>query len=113
MIQKEIIIYTTCPNSEIATKIAKTLIEKKIIACANIFPQGTSIFEWNNKIEIEKECVMILKTTNKFYKDCEKIILELHTYEVPAIIYFEIRGGSTNYLNWIKNQVKTSLISNP
>src|SRR3989338_8908338 len=63
-----IFIYITNPNKEEAKKIAKHLIEKKLIACANIYDNITSIYFWEGKIADENECVLIAKTLDKNFE---------------------------------------------
>jgi len=49
-------IYVTCPDREVARTIARTLVEEKLIACANIIDGMTSIYRWENKIEETMDC---------------------------------------------------------
>ena len=57
------------------------------------------------KINIEQESVLILKTTNKKYKDLESLILKIHSYETPCIIKLSFDDGNKNFLNWINDTV--------
>ena len=56
-----IMIYVTHKNKEDAEKIARHLLGKKLIACANIFPIN-SLYLWKGEIERSKEVVSIFKT---------------------------------------------------
>lgn len=77
-------IYVTCKDNKEAKKIAKILLDKKLIACANIFPIE-SMYVWKGKITEDKECVLILKALEKNYKKIEEKIKRLHSYDVPFI----------------------------
>src|SRR5690606_19325289 len=56
------LVYMTAPSREEAMKIAGTVVQEKLAACANILSHVTSIYEWQGKMQTEEECVVILKT---------------------------------------------------
>ena len=78
-------IYVTVKNEKEGIDISKLVIEKKLAACANLFPKIQSIFQWENDIKIENEAVLIFKTSEKKYKDLEQFVLKIHSYETPCI----------------------------
>ena len=43
------LIYVTCPNKIEAQIIAKTLVQEKLISCANIIDNVISVFEYEIK----------------------------------------------------------------
>ena len=99
-----IIIYITHPSEENAQKIANQLIEKKMVACANIFPIK-SAYWWNGNIENDDEFVSIVKTTPSMWQTVQQEIESIHPYEVPCIMKIETQANEA-YENWIKNEVK-------
>ncbi len=101
------IINCTTANKEDAVKIAKHLVEKKLIACCNIIPSVTSVYEWDNKLNTDEEALMIMKTKTELYKTVEDEIKKLHKYENPEIICTPITNGSNKYLNWVSLQTKS------
>ncbi len=44
-----ILVYSTTPSLDTAQSISRHLLEKKLIACANIH-ESTSMFWWENRI---------------------------------------------------------------
>ncbi|MCD5425882.1 MAG: divalent-cation tolerance protein CutA [Methanosarcinaceae archaeon] len=94
------IIYTTTSTKDEAKKIAKALVKEKLAACVNIFPIY-SIYEWDG-IQENDEFALLIKTTTKTKEKIEKRIKEMHEYETPCIISFNIDGGSIDFLEWIK-----------
>ena len=96
-----ILIYVTCPNKNSAKKIAKELLEEKLIACANI-ANIDSMYSWKGKVEESKEVLLLAKTRSSLFKKIKKRILDLHSYEVPCIISLPIIKGNKEYLEWIK-----------
>jgi len=98
-----LIIYCTCPTKEVAEKIATTVIENKLAACANIVPNITSIYRWQGKITTDQEHLLLLKTDQTHYPEIERIILTNHPYDIPEIIATPVQHGQTDYLNWIRS----------
>jgi len=97
-------IYVTAGDEEEARKIAKRLLEKKLVACVNMFPIN-SMYWWEGKIEEAKEVGMILKTNAEKFKEVRKAVRELHSYEVPCICAFSIDDGLREYLEWIDSSL--------
>ena len=48
-------VYVTVENFKQAETISELAIKKKLCACANIFPEIHSMFEWKGKINLEKD----------------------------------------------------------
>ncbi len=59
-----IFIYVVCANKTEARKIAEACVEKKLAACANMFPIQ-SVHRWGGKIEKSSEHVILLKSVQK------------------------------------------------
>ena len=100
------IINCTTKNKEEAIYIAKSLVERKLIACCNIIPSITSVYEWDNELCCDEECLMVMKTKTELFNEVEIAINELHTYDTPEIICIPINNGSREYLSWVNEQTK-------
>ena len=104
----KIVVFITCGNSRECVRIARHLLDKRLIACANLMPQVRSLYPWKGKIADEKECWMVLKSTRELFPALQIEVEKLHTYSVPEIIALPIIDGSRNYLNWIAECVAAS-----
>ncbi len=102
---KFIMIYTTLPDKATTKKIAKTLVKENLVACVNFFPVE-SAYKWKGKLTEDKEYALIMKTKKSLYRKVEKRLKELHPYEIPAIVSYEIKEGLSDYLSWIKEKTK-------
>ncbi len=100
-----IFIYITCQNKKEAEKIGKYLLNKKLVACINIFPIE-SFYWWKGKIEKSKEFVLILKTLENKYNKILKEVEKLHSYTIPFIGQIKISKVNKKYLNWLKNEIR-------
>jgi periplasmic divalent cation tolerance protein len=97
-----LIVLCTCPNPEVAEKLARTLVEKELSACVNIIPSLTSIYRWQGEICQEQEVLLIIKTVKHLFPELEETIKRKHPYEVPEIIAIPVAEGSEAYLSWLK-----------
>ncbi|MFQ5906329.1 MAG: divalent-cation tolerance protein CutA [bacterium] len=97
------IIYTTTDSDQEAEKISKELLEKRLVACANIFPIN-SLYWWQGKIERSGEVAVIFKTRTELLDSAIEAIRQLHSYEVPCIVAYEMTTGHQAYLDWIETE---------
>lgn len=100
-----LVVLVTASSETEAKAIARELLEKRLIACANLVPVN-SLFLWEGKITEENEVMMIIKTTQVAFKEkLQEAILAAHSYEIPEIIGIPIILGSADYLKWISESV--------
>ena len=97
-----LIVFITASNKEEAVKIIRTLLEERLIACANMINSVSSFFWWKEKIEEEKEVLVIMKSNQEFFQKLSNRVKELHSYEIPEILALPIVEGSKSYLDWMK-----------
>lgn len=100
----EIVVFVTASSNEEAEKLGRIIVESKLAACANVMSGLRSIFRWDNKINIENECLMIIKTTRPRYAELEAAIRQHHSYTVPEIIALPVVAGSAPYLDWVRKE---------
>ena len=100
-----IVVYVACKDEEEARKISKALLEKKLIACANIFPVQ-SMYWWENKIQEATEYIIIAKTIKTFFDEITDLVKELHSYDVPLIEQWDVDAVDKDYLDWLNRVVE-------
>ncbi len=103
---EEIVVFVSTANRAEAEKIANQLLSAKLVACANILPQITSLFSWEGKICREEETLIILKTRKALFESAAEAIKAHHSYRVPEIIALPLVAGSKEYLNWLRDNTK-------
>jgi periplasmic divalent cation tolerance protein len=95
------VILVTCPSRKEALRISGELLRKRLIACANITGRIDSVYRWKGSLERSTEVIMILKSVAARFRDIEREVKRLHSYEVPEIISLPVHKGSRDYLRWI------------
>lgn len=103
--QKFCLIYITCADHDEAERIARISVQRRLAACANIFPPHTSIYEWDGQVQKSFEIAMILKTSADCVNALKAVLKENHSYDNPCVVVLDITDGSEKFLNWIKNQL--------
>ena len=99
-----IMFYVPCPSLAEAKRIARALVEKRYIACANIFNNCTSIYEYDGRLFEENEVILIMKTMKSLYLEVEKEISERHPYECPCIVALDTAEANMPFAKWVDSQ---------
>lgn len=97
------VLITTVDSDELATKLAETLISKRLAACVQQVPIK-SHYRWEGKVQCDAEIMLFIKTSVGAVDEAIAAIEKIHSYEVPEIITLPILGGSTAYLDWIESE---------
>jgi periplasmic divalent cation tolerance protein len=81
--------------------IAQELLLRRHAACVNLLPGIRSVYRWQGKICRDTEIMLLIKTLATEYQAVADTIRELHSYELPEILAFEVGRGEKNFLDWI------------
>jgi periplasmic divalent cation tolerance protein len=92
----------TASSHEEAENIAENLVSHKLAACVNILPNMKSFYWWDDKVCKDDELLLVAKIKTSLFKDLEKAVKKLHSYDVPEIILLPIENGSNAYLQWME-----------
>ena len=99
-----IFIYITNPTKKEAKRIARYLLSKKLIACANILPID-SLYRRKYKIVEEKEVVLIAKTKTDNFNKVKREVEKIHPYNLPCIVKISV-SSNEKYYKWLKEITK-------
>lgn len=104
--QSAVVVFVTTSSVDEAERIGKAMVDSRLVACANVLPGVRSIFRWESKVNVESECLVIMKSTMNRFSDLETAIRRHHSYRVPEIIAVPIIAGSAPYLEWIRVETR-------
>ena len=104
-----ITVYITHASEKAAKLMVDQLLEKKIIACGNLFPI-TSAYWWQEAICKETEWVSLVKTQSKYWEPLKEWVEEKHPYDVPCIMKFEVEANAA-YENWINKMTQQAIFT--
>ena len=86
-------IYVTFGSLREAKRLGSLLVKNKLAACTNIIPAIYSTYVWKKKTMMDKECSMIVKTSQSKVKKAMQFITNEHSYEFPAVSAFPIKSA--------------------
>tara|TARA_B100000686_G_C16553423_1_gene843856 strand:- start:401 stop:727 length:327 start_codon:yes stop_codon:yes gene_type:complete len=106
---KHCVIFISAGSKEEAEKISQGLVEDKLAFCVSSIPKIKSTYYWEDKIHVDEEFLLIVKTRADHYGAIERWVKKNHSYEVPEIIALPIQQGLPAYLsgidNWLEKKV--------
>lgn len=100
----QVMVYVTATNRDEALVLARTAVEEKLAACANILGEMTSVFGWQGKICEDQEITLILKTRSDLVPQLSARIQALHSYDCACVVALPITAGNPDFLNWIDTE---------
>ncbi len=99
-----LLVLTTLPDRASAERLASSLVDQRLAACASIQAPCQSIYRWQGKVESASEVPLHLKTTVARYAELAAAIRAAHPYDVPEIIAVPISHGLPAYLSWLATE---------
>ena len=97
------IVLTTCASPGEASRLARTLVEERLAACATLIPSVQSIYHWQGEIELSTETLLLLKTGPEQLDALEARLHQLHSYQTPEFLVLGVEGVSHPYLEWLQS----------
>lgn len=98
------LIYTTFATTEDAERCGRRLVELRLAACVNIFPDMISVYEWQGSVGRDTEVAMIVKTRLGALAAAVEELRRLHPYETPAIIVVAPDSADRPFADWVRAQ---------
>lgn len=89
------------PDREMAMAVAGTLLDEKLIGCANMIDGVQSLFEWNGKRDSGTECGVLFKTDGPLLERLVARIEELHPYDAPAVLGWHCQVAGKAAAQWL------------
>jgi len=102
---EHIVVITTVADEEGASRLAKALLARRLVACVNIVGGVRSLYSFKGVVEDARECVLLMKTRADHFDALNLALDELHPYDVPELVALDIEKGSEAYLGWIDESV--------
>ncbi len=100
-------VYVTAANESEAGLIARTVVEERLAACANLMGAIKSVYWWEGKVCEGEEVALVLKTSNDRKSELINRIKQLHSYDVPCVVCLPIADGNLDFLQWIVAETAT------
>src|SRR5258708_352825 len=104
-------VYVTTADVNDARRLAHSIVERRLAACANILPGMESLYWWNGVLQTANECVVVFKTRRALTAALTDAVKADHTYDCPCVVVLPIIDGNPDYLRWIGDETVASAAS--
>jgi periplasmic divalent cation tolerance protein len=96
-------LYWTINNQELPQALVIELIDKKLIACANILP-GVSMYSWQGKMHGELQVFVFCKTSADKLEQAIFYLEKTHDYDVLCITSWLVQANP-KYAGWVASVI--------
>ena len=99
------LVLVTAPDEPTAERLARSLLEARLVACANLVPAVRSLYWWQGAIEEGRETLLVLKTTTAQLDALTAAVEREHPYDCPEVLALPVAAGSDAYVRWLVGEV--------
>ncbi|GAA1755097.1 MULTISPECIES: divalent-cation tolerance protein CutA [Streptomonospora] len=97
---------TTSDTRESADDLARSVVDRRLVACAQVEEPITSYYRWEGEICADREWRVVMKTARDRLPDLVEHLRSVHRYDVPEIIAVPVEGGNPGYLAWLVEETR-------
>jgi len=99
-----VLVITTVESAADADQLAKSLVDRLLVACVQIDGPITSHYRWQGKVEQATEFRLVIKTSLTAWTRLKETLARLHPYDEPEIIMLPIADVTDGYRDWVIDQ---------
>ena len=99
-------VQTTTDSRAEAMELARTAVEARLAACAQVAGPIASTYWWGEDVERAEEWLLLLKLPASGFQALADFLAQEHSYDEPEIVATPIVTGSESYLSWIAEETQ-------
>ena len=103
-----LVVQTTTDSRAEAVELARTAVEARLAACAQVSGPVASTFWWEGTVERAEEWFLAFKLPAGGYQALADFLTRSHSYDEPEIVATPIVAGSDGFLSWIEEETRRS-----
>ncbi len=97
---------TTVGSQEEARRLARSVVEARLGACAQVVGPIVSTYWWRGRVETADEWMCVVKTADDRLDGLTEHIRANHPYETPEVVATPVVGGDPAYLRWVETETR-------
>ncbi len=97
---------TTVDTRDGAEHLARSVIEHRLAACAQVGGPITSYFRWEGRVQADEEWTVVIKTAADRLDELVAHLGAVHPYDVPEVVAVPVTGGNPAYLEWVRDETR-------
>ena len=98
------VVVASVPDAGVGKRLARSLLQERLIACASLVPGVTSLYRWAGEVREEDESLVVMKTRSELVPRLIARIPELHPYELPEVLALRVADGLPAYCRWVLDE---------
>lgn len=102
-----LLVFSTFADEASAARVARQLVDERLIACANILPGARSLYRWQDEVKDEREVVVLMKTRKQDWTALLSRLHDLHPYDVPECVAVRLAAGAPKYMAWLEEALSS------
>jgi periplasmic divalent cation tolerance protein len=95
----------TCRDVDEADKIAKVLLQQKLIVCVKQLAVSSE-FLWHGDINHNDEVLLMMDSREDLFDQVESEVAKLHTYDTFVLQAIPVTRTSKRALQWMAEELK-------
>lgn len=99
---------TSVDDEAAAQALAQGMVEAGLAACVQVLPMS-SFYVWKGESRREAEYLLLAKTRTALWPALEDFVRTHHPYELPELLQLPVTGGSSAYLQWLREGTRAVL----
>ena len=100
------LVWCPCESREEARRLARVLVDERLVACVNIIGPVLSVFAWDGAVDESEEYGLLCKTSPAQMADTIARLHTLHRYETPVIVGWHADQSTPQALAWLTNSLR-------
>ena len=96
-----LVVFSTFASEADAARVARALLEERLVACANLLPGARAIYRGREEVKDEREVVVLMKTRKQDGSALVSRLHDLHPYDTPECVAVRIAAGAPKYMAWL------------
>jgi periplasmic divalent cation tolerance protein len=96
------VVLCTAPDADAALRIARALVDERLVACVNVLPGVASVYRWQGRVQEDSEVLLVMKTQAQRLPALTERVAALHPYEVPEVLALAASEVAGPYAAWVR-----------
>lgn len=106
MVTEPVRVEITADGKEEAERLARSVIESRLAACAQVGGPIVSFYRWQGEVCRDEEWTIVCKTSSDRLGELTAHVVQEHTYDVPEVAAVPLVGGNPEYLEWVVTETR-------
>lgn len=106
MSSEHVRVETTIDSAAGAARLAESVVEARLVACAQVSGPINSTYWWEGAANTDEEWLVVMKTAADRLDDLVAHLSGVHPYDVPEIVAVPVVGGHPEYLGWLTEETR-------